>query len=400
MLNRLGLRNDRTAEEIIYVAIIVTAAITIGWLIRKCVLLIARRILRWHYSAIGKELIRQHVLTRCSHIIPPIVIMALIPFAFDTESAFLHILSKVVWAYLVVTSAMAVNSAIRFIWRRYDEKENTKNLPLNGILNVCTGVIWIIALIIIGSVILDKSPVALLTGLGAFAAALMLIFKDSILGFVAGVQLSQNDMLRIGDWIVVPSTIANGIVVDMSLTAVKVQNWDNTIVTLPPYTLVSTSFQNWRGMSDSGYRLISRSIIFDVDSIKPASESLINSVSALSGMSDFLDKIKHGGQFYDPGTAVVNGTSDTNLGLLRAYLCHYLLNHPLIGSDQQILVRIMTPEASGIPLQIYCYTTTEWTAYEAVQSEIFEHIVAIVPSFELRLFNSPSGHDIHTLAQK
>ena len=398
LLDKLGLARDKTIEEIIYVAVIVGVAMLLGWIIRCGILWVARRMVRWHHTHIGDELLNQHVLSRCSHIIPPLVILGLLPFAFESKSTLLHICEVIVWIYTIMVITTAINTVLTFIWMRYNERENTKNLPLKGILNVGKGLVWIIAAIVIGSVLLGKSPAALLTGLGAFATVLMLIFKDSILGFVAGIQLSQNDMLRIGDWIVVPSTIANGIVVDMSLTAVKVQNWDNTIVTLPPYTLVSVSFQNWRGMSDSGYRLISRSVIFDVDSVKPATDELLQRVAALPGMADFLAKVKKSGPFYDPGLAVVNGTAQTNLGLLRAYMCSYLLNHPLIGTDQQILVRIMTPDGNGMPLQIYCYTTTAWTAYEAVQSEIFEHIAAVAPEFDLRLFNNPSGRDVKSLA--
>lgn len=397
LLNKLGLEHDQNIEEAIYVVAIVAVALFLGWAVRRVILWATRRLVAWKQTRIGKVLLDEHILSRCSHVIPPLVILGLLPFAFDSNSVLLHIFRVCIVIYLIITITRAINAVIGFVWERYNERENTKNLPLAGIRNVCMGIVWIISVIIIGSVILDKSPAALLTGLGAFAAALMLIFKDSILGFVAGVQLSQNDMLRIGDWIVVPSTIANGIVVDMSLTAVKVQNWDNTIVTLPPYTLVSTSFQNWRGMSDSGYRLISRSVIFDVDSVAPATDSMIATVSALPGMKEFIDKVKSKGQFYDPGLACVNGTTQTNLGLLRAYMCQYLLHHPLIGTDQQILVRIMTPDGNGMPLQIYCYTTTAWTAYEAVQSEIFEHIAAIAPTFGLRLFNNPSGHDVKTI---
>ena len=215
------------------------------------------------------------------------------------------------------------------------------------------GVVWSIVTIIGLCIIFDKSPAALLAGVGVFATALMLVFRDSILGFVAGIQLSQNDMLHVGDWIVVPSTIANGICIDVSLTAVKVQNWDNTIVTLPPYTLVSTSFQNWRGMSDSGYRLISRSMLVDVESVKPATPELIKSVKTLPGMNEFITRVQTKGMFYNPAVACVNGSIDTYLGLLRAYMCHYLLHHPLIGTDQQILVRILDPGPNGIPLEIY-----------------------------------------------
>lgn len=398
LLNHLGLAGDKTIEEVIYVAAIVLFALFLGWVIRRIILWGTRRIVALKKTKFTTELLQQRVLTRCSHIIPPMVILGLLPFAFDSTSVLLTIFRTCVIIYLIVAITMAINKIITFIWMRYDERENTKNLPLAGIHNVCVGIVWIISVIVIGSVILDKSPMALLGGLGAFATVLMLVFKDSILGFVAGIQLSQNDMIRIGDWIVVPSTIANGIVVDMSLTAVKVQNWDNTIVTLPPYTLVSTSFQNWRGMSESGHRLISRAVYFDVDSVTAASAELIQSVGSLPNMEAYIAKVTESGQFYDPALATVNGTLQTNLGLFRAYMCEFLLNHPLVANDQQILVRIMTPDASGYPLQIYCYTTTAWTAYEAVQSEIFEHIAAIAPKFNLRLFNNPSGMDMRSLA--
>lgn len=399
MLNHIGLSHDEHIEEIIYVAAIVGVALLLGWVIRKIILWFTRKIVAWRHTEIGDSLLNHHILQRCSHIIPPLVILGLLPFAFDSSSTLLHLFRIGVVIYLIITITVAINAVIGFIWERYNARENTKNLPLAGIRNLCIGIVWIISAIVIGSVLIGKSPAVLLTGLGAFATVLMLIFKDSILGFVAGIQLSQNDMVRIGDWIVVPSTIANGIVTDMSLTAVKVQNWDNTIVTLPPYTLVSTSFQNWRGMSDSGYRLISRSVIFDVDSVVPASDEMIAGIASLPGMQQFINKVKTSGQFYDPGLACVNGTTQTNLGLLRAYMCHYLLNHPLIGTDQQILVRIMTPDANGMPLQIYCYTTTAWTAYEAVQSEIFEHIAAVAPKFGLRLYNAPSGLDVKSLSK-
>lgn len=397
-LNRLGLEKDRTIEEILYVIAIVAVAVLVGWLMRKCVLWLTRKIVSVRHTIVGQELLDQRVFSRCSHIIPPLVIMGLLPFAFNGDVVPLHILQRILGAYLVVVFAVAINTVLTFIWSNYDRKENTKNLPLKGILNIGKGIVWIIAAILVVSVLIDKSPGALLAGLGAFAAALMLVFKDSILGFVAGVQLSQNDMLRVGDWIVVPSTIANGIVVDVSLTAVKVQNWDNTIVTLPPYTLVSTSFQNWRGMSDSGWRLISRSVIIDVDSVRTADDDLIKTVSSLEGMEAFMAEVKQkGGAFYDPGVATVNGSTATNLGLFRAYMCAYLLGHPLVAKNQQILVRVMTPEGGGYPLQIYCYTTTAWTAYEAVQSEIFEKVAVMAPQFGLRLFNEPSGGDVRSL---
>lgn len=400
MLDAVGLSHLKNLEEYIYVAVIVVLALFLGWLIRRLILFAGRKVVKMRNSIVARELLEQKVLTKCSHIIPPLVILALLPFAFDTSSTLLKIFEKCVWIYLLITIAMAVNTVMTFAWMRFDQRENTKNLPLKGILNVCVGIVWIVVTIIGGSILLGKSPAVLLTGLGAFAAALMLIFKDTILGFVAGIQLSQNDMLRVGDWIVVPSTIANGIVQDVSLTAVKVQNWDNTIVTLPPYTLVSTSFQNWRGMSQSGCRQICRSVIFDSYYVKSCTPELIENVVKLHPeMKAFVDKSNAaGGKVnYDPGLAVVNGTTETNLGLFRAYMCQYLLNHPLIVKDQQILVRVMVPTGIGIPLQLWCFTTTAWTAYEAVQSEIFEHIASVCQDFDLQLFNYPSGVDVETV---
>lgn len=384
ILDKLGLSHERGLEEFIYVCFVVGIAIVIGWVLRYAILWLTRKIVEAYHTEVGREMLRQRLLGKCSHIIPPLVILILIPFAFDSHSKLLHIFKIGLIVYTIFVMTYAVCSVLTFIWMRFDKRNNTKNLPLQGILNIVKGIIWIVAAIVAVSIMVDKSPVVLLTGLGAFAAALMLVFKDSILGFVAGIQLSQNDMLRIGDWITVPTTLADGIVIDVSLSAVKVRNWNNTIVTLPPYTLVSTSFQNWRGMSDSGCRLISRNFIFDTDSVVKASPALLDAVSTLPGMKDFIDRVGSSGQFYDPGVATVNGTVDTNLGLFRAYMCYYLLHHPQINTTQQILVRVMTPEPEGIPLQIYCYTTTAWTAYEAVQSEIFEHIARVCPCFGLR----------------
>lgn len=399
ILSAIGLGKERVVEEIVYVIVIAAIALFIGWAVRRLVLAVARKMVKMRNSQICRELLEQRVLTKCSHIIPPLVLLGLMPVAFESGSKILDIAERITIAYLLVVIAVAINTVLTFFWMRFDRRENTKNLPLKGILNVAVGIVWIIMVICCICVLLNKSPGWLLTGLTAFAAALMLVFKDTILGFVAGIQLSQNDMVRVGDWIVVPSTIANGIVTDVSLTTVKVQNWDNTIVTLPPYTLVSSSFQNWRGMSDSGARQICRAVIFDTYYIKPCTDELLTAVAKkYPVVKPFIDNtLKQGKPTYDPGLACVNGTLETNLGLYRAYLCEYLLNHPLILNTQQILVRVMVPTGTGMPLQIWCFTTTKWTAYEAVQSEIFEHIATTCKDFGLQLFNYPSGVDVDTV---
>ncbi len=396
VLDAIGLRHDRTTEEIIYVAVIVVIALLIGWLLKVAIVWLVEKIIAVKKPNTAALLTHYHVFTRTSKVIPPLVILTLLPFAFAKTSTLLDISERLVWVYTIIMFTIAINSIITMIWVGYNTKRNTRNLPLNGVLNTIVGLIWIISAIIVVSVLINKSPAMLLTGLGAFAAALMLVFKDSILGFVAGIQLSQNDMLRVGDWIVVPSTIANGIVIDVSLSAVKVQNWDNTIVTLPPYTLISTSFQNWRGMKDSGCRQIARSVIVDVNSIAPLEPGKADELAARYPLlKPWLDKTRAAGQpTYDPGLATVNGSLETNLGLLRAYLCAYLLDNKAIAHNQQILVRTMAPVPEGIPLQIWAFTaTTAWTAYEAIQSAIFEHLIAVAPDFGLEIYNEESGKD-------
>lgn len=400
LLDAVGLEKNQTIEEVIYAAIIVCIALFIGWAIRNIVLYGVRKFMLMRHSTVGKELIDHKVLSRCSHIIPPLVLLALLPFAFTSETALRVIVLRGLLIYTVVVVCRAICTVTKFIWLRFDETRNSKNLPLGGILDTAVGIIWFIAVIICVSIVVNKSPVNLLTGLGAFAAVLMLVFKDSILGLVAGLQLSQNDMLRVGDWIVVPSTIANGIVIDVNLTAVKVQNWDNTIVTLPPYTLVSTSFQNWRGMTESGCRQIARAVIIDSDTIVPATKEMISEITGkypiIKAYIDKIDSLGHND--YNPGLAVVNGSNQTNLGLFRAYMCQWLLNNPAIRSDEQILVRLMPPTGEGIPLQIWCFTaTTNFTAYEAIQSAVFEHVAVTAIDFGLRLFNDPSGTDVTTV---
>lgn len=391
----IGLGHDPQVEQIVYVVLICAFAIVLAYIIRRAVIFIVRKIIKLKKTDFGTELLNRKVVTRCSHIITPIVILALIPFAFDHDSSLLRVMQRILYIYMTVMFGVGCNAVIGFIWYNYNSHANKENHPLKGVMNVAKGIVWIIITIICLSIIINKSPMALLGGLGAFAAALMLIFKDSILGFVAGIQLSSNDMLRVGDWIVVPSTIANGVVIDVSLTVVKVQNWDNTIIMLPPYSLVSTSFQNWRGMSDSGVRQIDRSVIIDNTSIVPATDELITAmVAKYPLLKEFVDKrqadIKAGkSMVFNGGVAPVNGTLDTNLGLYRAYLCRYLLNHPAISNDNNIIVRLMTPDANGTPLDIYCFTaTTDWLAYEAIRSQLFEHIAASSADFGLRIFNA------------
>lgn len=401
ILDLLHLQHHTALEEIVYTSVVILIATGIGWGLRHLIVVIVRKAVSLRHNQAGKDLLEQRTITKCSHIIPPLIFLALIPIAFQTDADSFKWIMRIAGIYTLFCFAMGLNAVITFLWTQYDNRHNTENHPLRGVLNVLHGLVWIVIVIIAISILINKSPMALLGGLGAFAAALMLIFKDSILGFVAGIQLSNNDMLRVGDWIVVPSTQANGTVIEVTLTVVKVRNWDNTIIMLPPYTLVSTSFQNWRGMQESGARRIQRSVLIDNTTIAAPTADLIATIEKkYPEMTEYIEsrtKVRQDGKWniYDPANGVVNGSVETNLGIFRAYLCKYLISNPSIDKSQNMMVRTLEATEVGTPLQIYCFSNnTKWIAYEAIMSEIFEHIAIVAADFGLTIFNSSDGNSM------
>lgn len=406
LLTALGLKRSGTTEEIIYTIVVIAVALLIGWCIRKVVVFILQKIVYRRRTQLIEDFQRQELINKSSHIIPPLVFLALIPFAFETDPKTLSYIIRIVLTYFLIILGWTICAVLNIIWSFYDRKENVKKLPLRGVLNITKGAVWLIIVIIMISIIADKSPAALLAGLGAFAAALMLIFKDSILGFVAGLQLSFNDMVRVGDWISVPGTIANGIVTDVSLTTVKIRNWNNTTLTIPPYTLVSTPLQNWNKMKERGRRQIESSLLIDVSTVCPATPEMLERLKGIDLMKDYIEesqKLATQGKATSlmQGDIHVNGSIDTNLGLFRAYTGLYLRRHPYISVDSgaTMMVRLLQHTPNGIPLQIFCYVNTvEWVPYEGIQSDIFEHLIAIAPTFGLAAFSSPTGRDVVNIA--
>ena len=262
-------------------------------------------------------------------------------------------------------------------------------------------------MILIVSILLDKSPAFLLTGLGASAAVIMLIFRDSILGFVSGIQLSANDMLQVGDWIAMPKYGADGRVEEVSLTTVKIRNWDNTIVTLPPYLLVSDSFQNWRGMQQSGGRRVMRSVNIDMTSVRFCTPEMLARYREIDLLRDYIDSTQQRVEEYNaahgiaPGSWKINGLHQTNLGVFRAYLERYLRAEVPVNRGMTLMVRQLQPTETGLPMQLYFFTdTVEWVTYERIQSDVFDHVLAVIPEFGLRVFQSPAGSDIGRLGEE
>ena len=283
-------------------------------------------------------------------------------------------------------------------------KDKQKNRPLKGFVQVLQVLLFFIGGIIVVSVLIGKSPMTLFAGLGASAAVLMLVFKDSILGFVAGVQLSANDMLRIGDWIALPGGVANGVVEEITLNTVKIRNWDETISTVPPYTLVNNSFQNWRGMQASGGRRVKRSVSIDMTSVRFCTPEMLNKYRSIDLIREYIDDTERRVEEYNaahgikPGERRINGLHQTNLGVFRAYLERYLRNEVPVNAGMTLMVRQLQPTETGLPMELYFFTDTViWVDYERIQSDVFDHVLAVIPEFDLRVFQNPSGSDIAAL---
>ena len=294
-------------------------------------------------------------------------------------------------------------NALDDIYRQRDP-ERARNRPIKGYLQLLKIIAVVVAGLLIVAVLIDRSPLILLSGLGAMTAVLMLVFKDTILSLVASVQLSSQDLLRVGDWIEMPQLGADGDVIDIALHTVKVQNWDRTITTIPTWRLINESYRNWRGMSDSGGRRIKRALYLDQTSVRFLSADERDRLRRIALIDDYLDRKRQELEAWNTKLLAerkdpVNTRRVTNLGTFRAYVSAYLAAHPGVNQGMIQMVRQLQPGPTGIPLEVYCFTaTTEWVPYEGIQSDIFDHLLAVMPEFGLRVFQSPTGADFHALA--
>ena len=380
MLSSWGINSgtDNWAYWLITLSAVVLIIVVINLLCRRLVIPLIKRLTRSTRSTWDDILFNDTLLRDATHLVSPILVAVLLPMVFREGHNMLEFLLKVNTIYLVVVVAKLLCSLLSSLYELSYQQDRLKNHPLKGVYQMLKIVVVCVALIIIVSVLIDKNPGYILTALGASAAVLMLVFKDMILGLVAGVQLSANDMLRPGDWISMPKYGADGDVLEVTLTTVKVQNWDKTITTIPPYALVSDSFQNWRGMKESGGRRVKRSVYIDMRSISFCTEEQ---------MTDFEQKGWLNGVEREDKFVV-------NLHIFRNYLENYLRSHHRVNQKLIIMVRQLQPTAQGLPLELYFFSDgTDWVPYEHLQSEIFEHVFAVLPTFGLRVFQSPMGID-------
>ena len=352
---------------------------------RKTIIPLVQKLTSKTQSTWDDYLLSEKVLDNVCHLVPPVVFYALIPLAFSAESNLLALLLKACHIYIVVIAMKLVCAVITSLYTISSEHEKLKNHSLKGfyqmlkLLVVCVG-----SIVIIGELI-GKNPITILAGLGAGAAVLMLVFQDTIKGLVAGIQLVANDMVRVDDWITMPKYGADGDVMEVSLTTVKVRNWDKTITTVPPYALVNDSFQNWRGMFDIGGRRVKRSINIDMNTVRFCTEEELAYFKQQPWMEGFEE----------------TGKEEVNLYIFRHYVMYYLTHHPKVNQEMIMTVRQLQPTAHGLPIELYFFSAnTAWLRYEHLQAEVFDHVLAMLHQFDLKVFQSPTGLDVQKLASE
>ena len=383
-LQQLGVAegNLLIVQRIVVIAAILLIAYVLDMICRKVVMPGVRKVTAKTQITWDDYLLNDDVLNNVCHLIPPVVVYVLIPFAFPHEPALLEFILKICWIYITVVGMKLVCTFLTSLYTISSEHEKLKNHSMKGFYQMIKLIVICIGSIIIISTLIDKDPIAILTGLGAGTAILMLVFQDTIKGLVAGVQLTANDMLRPGDWITMPKYGADGDVIEVTLTTVKVRNWDKTITTVPPYALVNDSFQNWRGMFDMGGRRVKRSINIDMNTVRFCTEEELAEFKQQPWMEGFEE----------------TGKEEVNLYIFRHYVMHYLTHHPKVHQGLTMIVRQLQPTAQGMPIELYFFSAnTAWVKYEALQAEVFDHVLATLHRFDLKVFQSPTGLDLQKL---
>ncbi len=344
------------------------------------------------------------VLDHLAHLAPAWVIFTFLPATFTDHPTLQTLVSNLVEAYMILMVTMALAATIGAAQDIARQFEKARRAPTEVITQALRIVVWFVGGILILAALLDRSPMVFFSGLGAMTAVLMLIFRDSLLGLVAGLQVASNDLVREGDWIEIPKYGADGDVIEVGLMTVKVQNWDKTISSVPTYALVSDSFKNWRGMEESGGRRIKRAVHLDMTSIRFCDDEMLERFSKIQYIQEYIDRkqreIREWNAEHEVDERIpINGRRLTNVGTFRAYLEAYLRHHPMILSDTMtFLVRQLPPGPQGLPIEIYVFSKDQrWANYEAIQADIFDHILAIIPHFDLRVFQEPTGSDLRQL---
>lgn len=394
------LQNHPWLHTAVALALLTLAALFANFVVKAVLVRIVNHLLGKTSFGRDAELQRHGVIERLANVTPAVVVAAGIGLVPHLPAFLVTITRNVASAFIILTVTMAIGAAFNILDTLYRRRPEAQRKPIKGYIQVVKIAIYVIAALLITATLIDRSPLILLSGLGAMAAVLILVFQDTLLSLVAGIQISSTDMVRVGDWIEMPSLDVNGSVTEIALHTVSVQNFDKSITAIPIRKLVTEPFKNWRGMQEAGGRRIKRSIVLDQSSIRFLNRQEIDALAALSHLEKYLewkqaDLEGWNEKLGEKAGIAANTRRLTNVGTFRAYIDAYLHAHPRIHHDMSIMVRQLQPGPEGLPLEIYCFTdTTVWAEYEAIQADIFDHLLATAPEFGLSVFQQPTGRDL------
>ncbi|MDD3750461.1 MAG: mechanosensitive ion channel [Tissierellia bacterium] len=403
LLSRLP--NELTANIVYYILITIALLLLcaiINFIINRVLLKLITKLIRNNNYKWDDILLESKVFSRIALIVPGVIIYLFAPFYNDFQG----IIQRVAVAYILIVISMAFKSLLAALDSIYKQNPVSNDRPIKGLLQVIEISIYVVVGIALISILIDKNPIYLLSGVGAVTAVVSLIFKDIIIGFVSGIQLVWNDMLRIGDWVEMPKYGADGDVLDITLYSVKIQNWDKTISTIPTSAFITDSFKNWKGMKEYGGRRIKKSFLIDMNTIKICSDEMIEKFKKIDFISEYIEETTKEIENYNNENNIntelhINGKQLTNLSVFRAYLTNYLKNTIERRPGSTTIVRQLAPSENGIPVELYLFVAdTMWVNYEGIQANVFDHILAVINIFELRLFQNPTGYDIKLLKQE
>ncbi|TNE74127.1 mechanosensitive ion channel [bacterium] len=407
LLTELGLSNQFTPG--IRLLILLTGLILVSalffYITKRFVIQSIYKIFKKSSMHWDDVLADHRVFDRTSHVVPAIILRLFSPIIFKDFETLLPIVNKLTDVYIIIVGVIIVISILKVTELSLEKTKLFADKPVAGYFQLIRIILYISVGILVLSILLGKSPIYFLSAFGALSAILLLVFKDTILGFVASVQMSANDMIRVGDWVEMPKFNADGDVIAINLNTVKIRNWDKTVTTVPTYYFITDSFKNWRGMQESGGRRIKRSLFVNVKTVKFVDPETRERFKKYQLITNYITKRqeeieKHNIANQIDTSELINGRRMTNLGVFRRYIEAYLLNHKQIHSKMTLLVRQLPIEDHGIPIEIYCFTkTTAWAEYEEIQSDLFDHLLAAASFFDLEIFQSPGGSDIRYLAQ-
>ena len=389
-------------QSISIVGILGIVSMAAYWVTKKVIISLLTRMVKKTQTQLDDILVNRNIFNRLSYMVPTLIFYN---FAYAAPQ-FTIMIQRVSLTLMAIAGLLVINSFINALRDIYKQTKYHERLDINSYLQITKLIINILGSVVIVGIIINKDTTLLLSGLGAMTAVVMLIFKDTILSLVASLQISSNDLFKIGDWVEAPQFSADGDVVDIGLHTVKIQNWDKTISVIPTHKLIDSTFKNWRGMSESGGRRIKRSLFIDMNSIRLCSEEMLQKFKRFEVLGEYIDRkqkdvVEHNKSNQIDTSELINGRSITNVGTFRAYIEAYLHNNSKIHPEMTFLIRQLEPTSRGLPIQIYVFTNdTDWIRYEGIQADIFDHLLAVIPEFGLKGFQSPTGKDFSKLRSK